>query len=439
MTPGRARSRRAFQGAVALIAAVLLVTSQAPSARAADVVRAAAAPTPLCEPLQLCLYSLPNEHGELQVFTVQPQGTCLEVQPSLKSQVSSITNRTDQFVTLFAGDGCTGASDILSAGVGYPNLQIQEFDNKIRSIRFDRVMTPTSDPCGSTRQPYLCMYENARYTGEVQVISTRPVGTCVDLQPSFKGRVSSLKNQLPYQDLAFFAGDGCTGASYTPGTVATNPDLSTVSFDNLLRSVRFLQQRPNPDPCANDEPQLCLYEDADFAGAVQAIGASQANTCVRLQPALLAQVSSLRNNMRTNVKLYSDVRCATSRLNAYALDEVSDLSWYDLDDEVVAVKFAPPTPPTPDICNPDNLCLFADANYGGERQVISEDALGTCVNLQSTLRGKVSAVENRSYGMVLLFAGDNCTGASDYIDSGVSYHDLTVQGFDNLTRSVRYS
>jgi hypothetical protein len=423
------RSRRALQGAGALVAAVVMVLSHAPSAHAAT-------PTPVCDPLQLCLYSLPNSHGELQVFTKQPVGTCLNVRPSLAGQVSSISNRTDQFVTLFAGDGCTGASTSLSSGVGYPNMQVQKFDNKLRSIEFNKLWTPESNPCASPTQQNLCLYDNPRRTGEVQAIGKRPAGTCVDLQPSFTGRVSSFKNQLPLQDLALFAGDGCTGASYTPGTVSTVEDLGTVGFDNVLRSVRFLQVRPDPDPCGPSWLNVCVYVDATYAGALQAIPANQAGTCVVLQPSLTRTASSVRNNARADVVLYTDTRCAGDSVTFRR--DVPDLAPYEFDNQAVALKFTVP-PPTVDPCDPDSLCLFADADYAGERQVISEDVIGTCVNVQATLRGNVSAVANRSYGMVLLFTGDNCTGTSDYIDASVRYHDLTVQGFDNKARSVRYS
>ena len=97
-----------------------------------------------CEPGSddLCLYAFPNMEGERQMLTPQPEGTCVNVQPSLTGEVSSISNWTDQRVYLYINDDCTGDGKFMDSGLGYPNLAVQGIDNRERSVKFGPIWSP---------------------------------------------------------------------------------------------------------------------------------------------------------------------------------------------------------------------------------------------------------------------------------------------------------
>ena len=144
------RLRLASIGVVALLAATLTVAANAHSAHAAQGVSntpaaEAAATSPPCDLSRLCLYELPDRGGEFQHLAVRAEGMCVNVKPSLKSQVSSMWNRTELRVYLYAGDDCTGEISFIEPRAGFSNLKYEEFDDKLRSVRFGTLPNDCSE------------------------------------------------------------------------------------------------------------------------------------------------------------------------------------------------------------------------------------------------------------------------------------------------------
>jgi hypothetical protein len=203
------------------------------------------------------------------------------------------------------------------------------------------------------------------------------------------------------------------------------------------------------DPCASD--QLCLYEGKNYRGEVQAFGSQPADTCVDLSEQLKGNVSSISNKLATDVMLFAGDGCTAKSKKLYIGASYPDLGDRRIlfDNQARSVKFlAPPGP-----CDPrsHNLCLYADADMQGEVQVEAIRPADTCVDVRQSLRGRVSSASNNlkkpvdepgaDRQAVLLFATDGCSGdptSTCFLDSGVGYPDMSVQGFDNKTRSIKF-
>jgi hypothetical protein len=384
----------------------------------------------VCDPKQLCLYADLDGSGAAQILTPQPAGTCIDIQASLKGQISSITNRTDQLINLFAGDNCTGASDFIDGSVGYPNLRVQEFDNQLRSVRFDPIRFPT-DPCVETSQ-YLCLFTNPGFSGDYQVVSLRAADACVDLLPAYQGQISSVLNNMIAQHVALFAGSGCTGSSTSVEGSSNNVDLGQVGLDNQIRSVKFL---PRTGVCASAVQGLCLFTGTKYSGAAQVLPLQPANSCVDIASVPLSVRNQLPNQ---TVLLFQGAGCTGKSFPVAPGRTLADLTIPSVNIAAHSVQFRAPVS---DTC-PDaerKLCLFASAAFTGERLAISAAPVNTCVNLPDAFKNTASSLNNRTRQDVTFYDGDNCTGASDWVYYEGNVYDLASWNFDNKIKSIKFT
>jgi hypothetical protein len=246
------RLRRLSLGLGVIAVAVLTVTSATRFAFASptpDHVAGAKAgiATDPCSSGQLCLYTDRNYLGEVQTFSAQPANACLDLPDQFEADISSVSNKLTADVLLFSGRGCTGNSKPIRFGLSYPDLRRILFDNQASSVRF---LAPPG-PC-DPRSRNLCLYADPDMTGEVQIEAMRPAGTCVDLRPSLKGKISSAVNNLmkpdgqpgaQYQPVLLYATDGCAGDPTTACFLDSGvgyPNMTAQDFDNVTRSVKFL-------------------------------------------------------------------------------------------------------------------------------------------------------------------------------------------------------
>nr|WP_221382748.1 peptidase inhibitor family I36 protein [Actinoplanes polyasparticus] len=396
----------------------------------ANATLAAVSPDTVCDPKQLCLYADLDGSGAAQILTPQPAGTCIDIQSSLKGTISSITNRTDQLINLFPGDGCTGAADFVDGGVGYPNLRIQGFDNQLRSVRFDPIRFPT-DPCVEPSQ-YLCLFTDPGFSGDYQVVSLRAADACVDLLPEYQGQTSSVRNNMIAQQVALFAGTGCTGSSTTIEGSSNNADLGRVGLDNQIRSVKFL---PRTGLCGSAVQGLCLFTGTRYSGAVQVFPLQAANSCVDITSVPLSVRNQLSNQ---TVVLFQGARCTGRAYPVAPGRTVADLTTPSVNIQTKSVQFrAPVSDPCPDAER--QLCLFANTAFTGERLTIPAAPVNTCVNLPAAFQDTTSSLNNRTRLDVTFYDGANCTGASDWVYYEGIVYDLASWNFDNKIKSIKFT
>ncbi|GAA3654441.1 hypothetical protein GCM10022224_016730 [Nonomuraea antimicrobica] len=83
-----------------------------------------------------------------------------------------------------------------------------------------------------------------------------------------------------------------------------------------------------------------------------------------------------------------------------------------------------------------SFCLYEHDNYTGTEQEFLFTSNG-CVNA-GTLNNKASSMRNPSAGRIQFYNSANCAGSYGYVAAPRSVDsDLTNNGFDNLTSSVK--
>lgn len=454
------RPRRALAAALALAVALVVAAAPAQPAFASAAPGASAAD---CRPDQdphqcnyLYLYRLTDFAGEADRFPHQPDNTCAELTSPLISGSGSLDNELGRFgngsdradtpgqaVLLFAGAGCTGASYRFSSGSQSPDLTALGFAAAV-SVKF------VPDPCevyldatGRWKNLNVCVYADAGYAGAVQVFPSRPANTCVVLQPSLQLQVTALRNNLfddgasptLQQDVLLFAGDNCTGDGDRWNASTWDPDMD---FDNRARSIKFVV-----NPCTSDT-MLCLWGNFHTEGPVQIITAPREGACTNLNAALTGQVSSYWNRLlspnRQDVALFAGDNCTGAAKRLDAGSAKSKLSEIAFDNKARSVRFVT------DSCRWGNsLCLYTDAYYEGEAQVIRSPAARSCANLRSGISGQVSSIRNwladssaGNFFLVEVYTGAGCTGTTRRLSPNSLESNLAGTAFENSIKSVRF-
>lgn len=84
-----------------------------------------------------------------------------------------------------------------------------------------------------------------------------------------------------------------------------------------------------------------------------------------------------------------------------------------------------------------SFCLYEHDDYKGIKQEFLFTSNNTCANV-TTLNNKASSMKNPSAGRILFYNSANCSGSYGYAAAPRSVDsDLTNNGFDNLTSSVK--
>jgi hypothetical protein len=379
----------------------------------------------------LSLYPEPEFGGTVQRFPTQPDNTCVNLTSPVTRAAGSVRNRLrTQAAILFDGQGCTGGSYRFGAGSSARDLGNVTF-SQVVSVKF------VVDECTGGQHLNACVFADAEWAGEVQILPKQPVDSCVQIAASLKGRVTSVLNNLrengssPRQDILLFSNDNCTGDAHRQNAWTGHPALNEIGYDNKARSIKFVQ-----DPCKYGT-SLCLWADVLYDGAAQVIDPQPAGACITLRPELRGQVSSFRNELyspdRQDVALFAGDNCtgASKRLDAGSAK--SSLAEIAFDNQARSVKFLT------DSCRWGNsLCLYVDAYHEGAAQVIQSPSAGACINLRQELSAQVSSVRNWLIDYdVELFTGTGCTGDTRKLFAGNVEFNLAGTGFDNRTKSVK--
>jgi hypothetical protein len=206
-----------------------------------------------------------------------------------------------------------------------------------------------------------------------------------------------------------------------------------VGLDNQIRSVKFL---PRTGPCASAVQGLCLFAGSWYSGVVQVLPLQPANSCVAI-----AVPKSVRNQLpNQTVRLFQDAGCKGKSYLVSPGRTLVDLTIPSINIQPLSVQFlAPASDPCPDAER--NLCLFANAEFTGERLAIPAAPVNTCVSLPATFKNVTSSLNNRTRLDVTFYDGDNCTGASNWVYYEGNVFDLASPSwnFDNKIRSVKFT